>query len=85
MNVNVANPKGKKKKPGMPVIIEGVQDVANFTVTNKCPGMLEHGAKCQIQVTFTPTAVGKVNDSLNIHDNAIGGMQTVHLVGTGKQ
>ena len=69
----------------MPVIIEGAPSVANFTVSNKCPAMLEHGAKCQIQVTFSPTAVGKVDDSLSIHDNAIGGMQTVYLVGTGKQ
>lgn len=85
MNVSVANPKGKKKKHGLPVIIEGAPSLADFTVSNDCPAMLTPGHKCKIGVTFTPTAKGKVSDSLTIHDNAIGGQQTVHLVGAGEQ
>ena len=82
--MSVSNPKGKKKKPGIPVIIRGVPNVADYTVTNNCPLTLEPGAKCKIRVTFTPTAVGKMNDSLTIDDNAVGDSQSVHLEGTGK-
>ena len=83
-NVSVANPKGKKKHPGLPVIMEGAPSIADFAVTNNCPAMLEPGAKCQIQVTFRPTSTGKMSDSLSIKDNAISDPQTVHLVGTGE-
>ena len=83
-NVGISNPKGKKKHPGLPVIVEGVPNVADYKVINKCPVTLAPGGKCQIQVTFAPTSVGKMNDSLTIEDNAIGDPQTVHLVGAGK-
>jgi len=82
--VIIANPKGKKKHPGLPVIIEGAANVGNFTVANNCPAILAPGGKCKIAVTFTPGSLGKATDSLTIKDNAVSDPQLVHLVGTGE-
>ncbi len=83
-NVSVSNPKGNKKNPGIPVIIRGVPNVADYTAINNCPATLPPGGKCKIQVTFTPSSTGEVKDSLMIDDNAMGDPQMVHLIGTGK-
>ncbi len=83
-NVSISNPKGNKKHPGLAVIIEGVPNIADYTVTNNCPATLMPGAKCKIEVTFVPTSTGKISDSLMIDDNATGDPQMVHLIGTGK-
>jgi hypothetical protein len=83
--VKVSNPKGKKKHPGFPVLIEMISDPGVFKQTNTCPPSLAAGASCSISVTFTPSAPpGKQTGMLTITDNANGGMQKVPLSGTGK-
>ncbi len=82
--VKVSNPKGKKKHPGFPVLIEMISDPGVFTQTNNCPASLAAGSSCSIAVTFTPSAAMKQTGALTITDNAHGSMQTVHLSGSGK-
>jgi hypothetical protein len=85
--VKVSNPKGKKKHPGLPVVIEMISDPAVFTQTNDCPlipATLAAGSFCTISITFTPSAVMKQTGTLTITDNANGGTQKVPLSGTGK-
>jgi hypothetical protein len=83
--VKVSNPKGNKKDPGLPVLIEMISNpAAVFSETNTCPASLPAGASCGIAVTFTPSAAGTQTGTLTITDNAHGSMQTVPLSGTGK-
>jgi hypothetical protein len=58
----------------------------DFGETNNCPAStssLAVGAKCAINVTFTPTATGNRAASVSITDNAPGSPQSVSLTGTG--
>jgi hypothetical protein len=82
--VKVSNPKGKKKHPGVAVLIEMISDPAVFSQTNTCPASLAAGSSCTIAVTFTPSAAMKQTGTLTITDNAKGSTQTVRLSGTGK-
>jgi hypothetical protein len=84
--VKVSNPKGKKKHPGLPVLIEMISDAGPgvFMQTNNCPASLAAGASCSISVTFKPSAATKQTGTLTIIDNGNGGMQQVPLSGTGK-
>jgi hypothetical protein len=47
---------------------------------------LNSGAACQIALTFTPSAIGPLNGTLTIADNALNGTatQTIALTGTGQ-
>jgi hypothetical protein len=59
---------------------------ADFGETNNCPAStssLAVGAKCSINVTFTPTATGNRAASITIAGNAPGSPQSVSLTGTG--
>jgi hypothetical protein len=84
--VKVSNPKGKKKHPGLPVLIEMISDAGPgvFMQTNNCPASLAAGASCSISVTFKPSAATKETGTLTITDNAHGSPQEVPLSGTGK-
>lgn len=83
--VKVSNPRGKKKPPGLPVVIEMISDSPGvFMQTNDCAANLSPGASCTISVMFTPSAAMKQTGTLTITDNANGGTQTVPLSGTGK-
>jgi hypothetical protein len=58
----------------------------DFAQTNTCPAAnsaLAAGAKCTINVTFTPAATGARAATLSITDNASGSPHTVALSGTG--
>ena len=58
----------------------------DFAETNNCPAStssLAVGAKCTINVTFTPTATASRAASVSITDNAPGSPQSVSLTGTG--
>ncbi len=55
----------------------------DFAETNNCGTSLRAGAKCRINVTFTPTATGTLSGTITISDNARGGPQVVSLTGTG--
>jgi hypothetical protein len=82
--VKVSNPKGKKKHPGIAVLIEMISDTGVFMQTNTCPASLAAGSSCTISVTFTPSAAMKQTGTLTITDNANHSPQHVSLSGTGK-
>jgi sugar lactone lactonase YvrE len=58
---------------------------SGFAETNNCPGALAAGSTCTVNVTFTPSAAGTVNGTLNISDNSgnLGSAQSIALSGTG--
>ncbi len=58
-------------------------NASDFTEINNCPGRMAPGAKCTINVTFTPTQTGARAATLNVNDNAANSPQTVALSGTG--
>jgi len=82
--VKVSNPKGNKKHPGLPVLIELISGDPVFAEVNDCPPTLAAGAVCSIAVTFTPDAAIAWRGTLAITDNAKDNPQTVPLSGTGK-
>ncbi len=83
--VTVSNPKGSKKHPGLPVLIEMTSDTPGvFMETSDCPASLAADSSCTITVTFTPSAAIKQTGTLSITDNANGSPRTVSLSGTGK-
>jgi hypothetical protein len=56
----------------------------NFTISSKtCGSTLAVNKTCKVSVTFTPTALGALSDTLSFTDNASGSPQTVSLSGTG--
>jgi len=65
------------------VTISKISTSKQFGQSNNCPATLPVGQSCQIQVTFSPTTVGKANGKLSVTDNAPGSPQTVALSGLG--
>ncbi|HEV2378201.1 MAG TPA: choice-of-anchor D domain-containing protein [Terriglobia bacterium] len=63
--------------------ISGVSIGPDYGQTNNCGTSVGAGATCTLNVTFTPTMVGTLNESLVITDNAAGSPQSVALTGTG--
>jgi FG-GAP-like repeat len=61
----------------------GGNDPNDFTQTNNCPTSIPVGGACQMQVTFTPTAVGNRQAQLVIAYNGPTSPQSVVLTGTG--
>jgi hypothetical protein len=59
-------------------------NATDFAQTNKCPSSLAPGAKCNINVNFSPTAAGTRTASLSVSDNAANSPQTVSLTGAGQ-
>lgn len=56
----------------------------DFSYTSKCPKKsLAAGAKCAIDVTLTPTAIGTRTGTLTINDGDVTSPQIVNLTGTG--
>src|SRR5271157_2505014 len=51
--------------------------VGDFAETNNCGTSLRPGAKCSINVTFTPAIIGVLSGTLTILDNARGGTQVI--------
>ena len=58
-------------------------NAADFSQSNNCPSTLSSGASCQIQVVFTPSAVGSEQATLQVVDGGTGGMQSAQLSGHG--
>ena len=57
---------------------------SGFLVTSStCPGELQPGAHCTIEVAFVPTATGKQTGMLQVNSNAEFGSHTVKLKGRG--
>jgi hypothetical protein len=65
------------------VTLSKISTSKQFGQSNNCPSTLTAGQSCQIQVTFSPTTVGKANGKLSVADNAPGSPQTVALSGLG--
>ena len=68
---------------GVTLTISSINSTANFAVfSTTCGATLAVGKHCVVNVTFTPTIVGKVVGTLTFGDNAPN-PQTVALSGTG--
>jgi len=63
--------------------IASIQTTGDFAQTNNCGSSLAGGAKCTINVTFTPTAMGRRTGTLSVNDNASSSPQMVSLSGSG--
>lgn len=63
--------------------ITSITASAGFAQTNNCGSSVAAGGACNITVTFTPTATGTQTGSITVVDNAVGGSQSVGLMGTG--
>lgn len=75
----------RKHKNALAVIIGGPATLAApFRIVNQCLGTLAPGVRCEIIVTFTPTAPGRIESALQVEDNAIGGSRSIELIGVGK-
>ena len=66
-----------------PLIISKISVTGDFSQTDNCGGSLPASSSCQISVTFTPTASGKIAGTLSVADDAAGSPQTAPLSGTG--
>jgi hypothetical protein len=66
------------------VTINSITASANFAISSKtCGTTLAKGAKCEVSVTFTPAALGKLTGTLSVTDNGSSSPLTVALSGTG--
>ena len=68
------------------LVIDGIAASANFGETNNCGASLAGTKSCNINVTFTPTAVGNLYGTLTVTDNnngAAASTQVVPLAGVG--
>jgi uncharacterized repeat protein (TIGR03803 family)/VCBS repeat-containing protein len=63
-------------------VISGANST-EFARSSDCGTALAPGARCQISVTFTPTAAGQRNATLEIRTDAVGSPHTVRLMGIG--
>ena len=58
-------------------------NAADFSETNNCPASMGPGAKCTINLIYSPTVLGAERASLTVTDTAANSPQTVPLSGTG--
>ena len=58
-------------------------NAGDFSQTNDCGTSVAPKASCHINVVFSPTATGARNATVQIKDDAIGGVQTISVTGTG--
>ena len=75
--------------PGtVPVAIQSIKvsglNAGDFAETNNCGTKLPVGKSCTVSITFQPTAKGARSATLTFSNNALSGVQTVSLSGTGK-
>ncbi len=68
-----------------PLTINSITWSANFSDTNNCPGVLNPGQNCRINVRFAPTTTGVLTGSLTIVDSDVMSPHIVSLTGTGIQ
>ncbi len=66
----------------LPLVISSITASANFSQTNTCSAPMALLASCQVNVTFTPSAVGQTTGTLSFTSNAPQA-QVVNLNGTG--
>jgi hypothetical protein len=56
---------------------------SDYVEANTCGTSLSTGSSCTITVTFTPSAAGVRNATVNVTDNATGSPQKLALLGQG--
>jgi probable HAF family extracellular repeat protein len=66
------------------VTISNVSVDGSFVITNHCPGLIEPGQVCRIQVQFKPKQKGQATGKLTLTDSARNSPQVVSLSGIGK-
>jgi hypothetical protein len=66
------------------ISITSIETSAEFGQTNNCGKGLPPSGKCQILLTFAPTASGPQNGTLTINDSGADSPQTALLAGTGQ-
>jgi photosystem II stability/assembly factor-like uncharacterized protein len=64
--------------------ISAISASDQFSETNDCGSSLAAGGTCSITVSFTPSAGGAQNGTLNVTDDAAGSPQTSAVAGTGE-
>jgi hypothetical protein len=64
-------------------IAVGGANSSQFSQTSNCPSSLAAGSNCTITVMYSPTLSGIALATITITDSALGGPQTVSLLGTG--
>jgi phospholipase C len=72
-----------ENKRNVPLKIATIIASGPFSQTNTCPASLAPGLICQIDVSFTPPAVGAFTGQLTVIDNDASSPQVVELAGTG--
>ncbi|HMD31813.1 MAG TPA: choice-of-anchor D domain-containing protein, partial [Candidatus Acidoferrales bacterium] len=55
----------------------------DFSIVNTCPSPLARGSSCSILVLFTPTTTGARSAMLTVTDDAVGGTQSITIMGNG--
>jgi len=68
---------------GAPLAVGTVQATGEFIFSNGCTAPVDPGASCRIDVAFRPYTKGLRSGTLTIESNAVNGMQSVSLQGTG--
>jgi hypothetical protein len=82
INTTTTSPVTLSNTGTLPLQISTIQiSGATFYETNNCRVSVGAGQSCQINITFSPTAVGNSNGILTVTDSAAGGLQTVALSG----
>jgi DNA-binding beta-propeller fold protein YncE len=66
-----------------PLSITSIAASGDFAQTSNCGSVVNPGASCTLNVTFTPTATGTRTGSISITDDAAGSPHHVSLTGTG--
>lgn len=84
--LSVAHLGGRRKCAGFKTRVEGCRDFDNgrlYVSNTTCGATLDMDAKCNISVTFAPTAVGTRAGPLSVSDSAPDSPQTAGPNGTG--
>ena len=63
--------------------VGNIQVTGDYTQANNCPGVLEFGSSCMINVTFAPTVSGNRTGTLAISDSAHSSPHVAGLAGIG--
>ena len=76
--------KGQVELTDIQITIEGDHPNDFAQVAGTCESTLEAGESCEISVTFTPTAEGSREATLNVYSNASTSPDSISLQGSGK-
>jgi Abnormal spindle-like microcephaly-assoc'd, ASPM-SPD-2-Hydin len=72
-----------KNSSSLPLVVTGMSVSRNFAQTNNCGTVVNAGASCSINVTYSPKTVGSLAGTLQIDDADPTSPQTLALSGTG--